>query len=88
MKDNLVLINANKSVGRKVLTVPELIHGAVGTWQYVFCGKMKTLPVQVMDVKRTDVDYLPNSSDDNYGHIVMMDASGDMFEIAYQIIRA
>lgn len=83
----VILINANSSLGRKVLSVPAMRKGIKGTWQYVFSGKMKTLPVLLVDFIETDIDYLRRSYDDNLGHIVLKDESGKLWECTYQIIR-
>jgi hypothetical protein len=86
---NTILVNAYPNQGRKVMTLPELVHGAVGTWQYMFSGKMRSLPVTLVHFQRTTVDYITFGNDEfpNTGCIVMKDMSGDMYEVVYQIIR-
>ena len=82
----VTLSNACKGLSPRRLEVAELTIGEPGVMFYVFGKAIKSFPLTIVMVWRTDVDHITHHNDvdfPNTGCLVMKDESGDMFEVVY-----
>lgn len=80
---------AHPSMKTRHFEFTNLEYGVVGTMSYKLGHDVRTLPVQILAVDSTDVDYIKDGTvkPDNAGQLVIVDTDKSFKLLTYSILR-